>query len=497
MEPPATPPGPGTDPNWAPETRWDRFYHWLDHRTGIRGVLHYSLSEPIPGGARWAYIFGSGLLFLFISQVVTGVFLGFYYVPSADHAHATVEYITKEVTSGSFLRSLHAHGSSAVIIVLVLHLLQVFFFGSYKGRRELLWLSGCMLAALMLGMSFTGYLLPWDQKAYFATAVGTNIASEIPVIGPWLTRFMRGGTEMGTLTLSRFFVAHVFLIPALIFGFVALHVYLFRKAGAAGPIHENPVHPRLPAEPFYPRQVFYDVAFTAVLIIVLAVLAWAYPVELGPRADPSTTNFLPRPEWYYVPMFEWLKYWAGPYSVLGILVIPGIVALLFVALPFLDRHHRRSPRHRKLAVGGLLLVLGALVALGVRSYYSDYTDPSVAAQLERQHREVEEFMRAPFRPLVTGAPAPDVEPLSDPLLVRGQEIYTSELCGACHGDRGEGGAAAGGIRGWMAARSDSEAEAILRNPTHEMQEGGMSPLELNEDDMTALLAYLRSLAQAR
>jgi ubiquinol-cytochrome c reductase cytochrome b subunit len=497
MEPTEPPHGPGMDPQAVPQTGWDRFYHWLDHRTGIRGVLHYSLSEPIPGGARWAYIFGSGLLFLFISQVVTGVFLALYYVPSADHAHATVEYITKEVTAGSFLRSLHAHGSSAVIIVLGLHVLQVFFFGSYKGRRELLWLSGCLLAALMLGMSFTGYLLPWDQKAYFATAVGTNIASEIPVIGPWLTRFMRGGTEMGTLTLSRFFVAHVFLIPAAIFALVAMHVYLFRKAGAAGPIHEDPVHPRLPTEPFYPRQVFYDVAFTAGLIVALAVLAWAYPVELGPRADPTDTNFLPRPEWYYVPTFEWLKYWAGAYSILGILVIPGIVALLFLALPFLDRHHRRSPRHRPVAVGGLLLVLGGLVALGARSYYSDYTDPDISAQLERQHRQVEEFMRAPFRPFVPGAAPAAVEPLTDPLLVRGQEVYVAEFCGACHGDRGEGGAAGGPIRGWIAARSDSEAGAILRNPTLMMQEGGMSPLELGEEDMAALLAYLRSLAGAR
>jgi ubiquinol-cytochrome c reductase cytochrome b subunit len=492
-----TPPREPTDQNAAPVRHWDRFYHWLDHRTGIRGVLHYSLSEPIPGGARWAYIFGSGLLFLFISQVVTGVFLALYYVPSADHAHATVEYITKEVTTGSFLRSLHAHGSSAVIVVLVLHLLQVFFYGSYKGRRELLWLSGLMLAALMLGMSFTGYLLPWDQKAYFATAVGTNIASEIPVIGPWLTRFLRGGTEMGTLTLSRFFVAHVFLLPAAIFMFVAVHVYLFRKAGAAGPIHEDPVEPRLPTEPFYPRQVFYDVAFTAALILALAVLSWTYPVELGPRADPSDTNFLPRPEWYYVPMFEWLKYWSGTYSIVGILVIPGIVALLVAALPFLDRHRRRSPRHRPLAVGGMLLVLGGLVALGVRSYHSDYTDPAVAAQLERQHQQVEAFMRAPFEPFVSGAPPPLVAALTDPLLVRGQELYVSELCAACHGDRGEGGAIAGPIRAWMAARSDSEAEAALRNPTHEMQEGGMSPLDLDADAMAALLAYLRSLAETR
>src|ERR1700733_7218728 len=147
--------------------------NWLDQRTGIDSILHETLEEPIPGGARWAYIFGSGLLFLFVSQVITGVFLALYYVPSADHAHTVVSYIIKVVSSGSFIRSIHAYGSSGIIILLCLHIGQTILYGSYKGRRELLWLSGCILMALMLGMAFTGYLLPWDEKAYFATAVGT------------------------------------------------------------------------------------------------------------------------------------------------------------------------------------------------------------------------------------------------------------------------------------------------------------------------------------
>ena len=182
---------------------------WLDRRTGFDRLLRTALYEPIPGGARFAFVFGSGLLFIFISQVITGVFLALYYVPSSDHAHTTVAYITKSVTAGSFLRSLRAYGASAMIVVLLLHLSQTYIYGAYKGRRELLWLSGCLLFALILGMAFTGYLLPWDQRSYFATAVGTNTASEIPWIGESLKRMMRGGTEMGTLTISRFFVAHV------------------------------------------------------------------------------------------------------------------------------------------------------------------------------------------------------------------------------------------------------------------------------------------------
>src|SRR5213076_202682 len=250
------------------------FRRWLERRTGLDSLLDHALDEPIPGGAKIAYVFGSGLLFLFLSQVITGVFLAMYYVPSADHAHTTVAYITKEVTGGSFLRSIHAYGSSAIIIVLLLHLTQTFLYGSYKGRRELVWLAGCVLLTLMLGMSFTGYLLPWDQKAYFATTVGTNILTYIPWIGNALKKLLRGGTEMGTLTLSRFFVLHVFLIPAFIFAFVAIHVYSFRKAGAAGPVTEDPVSPKRPAEPFYPKQLVMDTGFAVLIIVALGFLAY-------------------------------------------------------------------------------------------------------------------------------------------------------------------------------------------------------------------------------
>src|SRR6202163_4361762 len=235
----------------TPSLQQTGLWGWLNRRTGLDHLLRTALDEPIPGGARFAYIFGSGVLFIFISQVITGIFLALYYVPSADHAHTTVAYITKAVTAGSFLRSLHAYGASAMVVVLFLHLSQTYIYGAYKGRRELLWLSGCILFALVLAMAFTGYLLPWDQRAYFATAVGTNAASEIPLIGESLKQLMRGGTEMGTLTISRFFVAHVFFIPAFIFALIATHILFFRKAGATRPYSGRAYHPEQHRELFY------------------------------------------------------------------------------------------------------------------------------------------------------------------------------------------------------------------------------------------------------
>ena len=464
-----------------------RLFNWFDRRIGVQALLSEALDEPIPGGARLAYVFGSGLLYLFLSQIITGVFIALYYVPSADHAHTTVVYITKEVLAGSFLRSLHAYGSSAVVVILLLHLMQTFLYGSYKGRRELLWLSGCLLFALMIGMAFTGYLLPWDMKAYFATAVGTNIASEVPLIGEWLKKLMRGGAEMGTLTLSRFYVAHVFLLPAAIFAVVASHIFLFRKAGAAGPISEDPLHPKQPAERFYPRQVIMDMGFSLLLIAALGVLAYLVPAELGPKADPSDTQYLPRPEWYYLPMFEWLKYWPGGRALIGIVIIPLIIVGLFVGLPFLDRRLERRPWKRPLAVGFFALIFLSLVGLGVLSYRADHRDPAVAKQIAWQREETEAFMKEPFEPEMP------MVPLLSPLEAKGKTVYETNTCNSCHGDQGEGSAAGSKLIGMRKKHPADKLIAMLKQPTDKMTEGGMTPVEIDAEEMKALIAFLHSL----
>jgi len=470
------------------------FRAWLDRRTGLDSLLHHALDEPIPGGAKIAYVFGSGLLFIFLSQVVTGVFLAMYYVPSADHAHTTVEYITKEVTGGSFLRSIHAYGSSAIIIVLLLHLIQTFFYGSYKGHRELVWVAGCVLLTLMLGMAFTGYLLPWDQKAYFATTVGTNILSEVPFIGDAIKRLLRGGTEMGTLTLSRFFVLHVFLIPACIFAFVAAHVYAFRKAGAAGPPSESPLNPKLPAEPFYPKQLVMDMGLAMLIIVALALAAHFAPTDLGPKADPSDTQFLPRPEWYYVPIFQYLKYWHGSTSVIGILVIPGILGLLLAGLPFFDRSLERRPWKRPISISLFTVVLLGLGALGLISHREDARNPGVAAQLTVQHEDTKKFMAAKFEPELSGGSlVAQNAALANPEATQGKAIFEREPCNACHGDNGIGTAAAPKLVGVGEKYDALQLEGLLRKPTERMTAGGMPAVDLKDDEMKSLVAYLRSL----
>jgi ubiquinol-cytochrome c reductase cytochrome b subunit len=473
-----------------------RINAWLEARTGLHALLGKVLAEPIPGGAKFAYVFGSGLLFLFISQVVTGVFLSLYYCQSPDHAHTSIAYIIKEVSSGSFLRSVHAYGSSAMIIVLVLHIGQTVFFGSYKGKRELLWLSGCILFALVLAMAFTGYLLPWDQKAYFATTIGTNIATEIPGIGGAIKRLIRGGNEIGGLTLSRFFTTHVFLLPAAIFAFISLHVYLFRKAGAAGPISEDPFEPTSRTEPFYPRQVYFDLVFTVLLISVIAIVAQHFPAELGPVANPTDTQYLPRPEWYYRPIFQWLKYWRGPFSAVGILLIPLIIGALFALLPFLDRGKNRRITQRKVSLLFVLGVFFSLIFLGALSYRDDRRDPSVAVQLTKQDEDTRRFMSEAFVPLVSGLHEPEIQKTEtnlSPQVTLGKKLYTERSCNACHGDAGQGTATAPKLTDLGTKYVSKQLAGLLKNPTQKMASGGMTSLELKDDEMNALIVYLEGL----
>src|SRR5580700_4900266 len=480
-------------PDPAPAAQ-DGFRAWLNHRTGMDDLLRIALDEPIPGGARFAYIFGSGLLFIFISQVITGVFLALYYVPSADHAHTTVAYITKAVTAGSFLRSLHAYGASGMVVVLFLHLSQTYIYGSYKGRRELLWLSGCVLFGLILAMAFTGYLLPWDQRAYFATAVGTNAISEVPGIGEYMKRLIRGGTEMGTLTISRFFVAHIFLVPACIFALVAAHIFLFRKAGAAGPATEDPYQPKQQPELFYPRQVLMDMSLTALLIVGLGLLCFLVPIQLGPPANPADAQYIPRPEWYYLPIFQWLKYWHGSAAIVGVLVIPALLVLAVLALPFLDRGIERRPWRRPVAMGAYAFVVFSLIGLGLRSQYLDRHDPGVAQQLAKQSAEENEYAKKPFEPELSSASlaAANVT-LADPLAAKGKTIFESQSCNACHGDGGVGTAAGPALVGIAAKVPADQLAQFFKHPTSKMTAGGMPPVDLPPDDLKALVAYVASL----
>jgi ubiquinol-cytochrome c reductase cytochrome b subunit len=412
-------------------------YDWIDERTGLRKLMREALYESIPGGSRWAYVFGSGLLFLFLLQAVTGIFLSMYYVPSPDHAHASVSYIQKVVPGGALLRGLHHYGANAFVILIVVHFAQVFIFAAYKHKRELLWAAGGLLALLALAFAFTGYLLPWDQEAYFGTKVGTSVAGEIPFVGQFQQRIMLGGTEITALTLSRFFMTHVFLLPVGLTLLIVLHLYFFRRAGAAGPFKRAAVAKQ---EYFYPKQLFKDSIFILIIFGVLVWLCKVQPAELGPQADP-TSDFLARPPWYFLPLFELLKYFPGKLSLIPTVALPGAVFALIFALPFIDRSRERDPLRRPLATAILILGLGGATGLIFMARHQDQANPEYRAKLEQQSTEATTFLKTAFQPQENGRSIPITPPEATNPLVAGSEALKIFLanCASCHGADASGG----------------------------------------------------------
>jgi ubiquinol-cytochrome c reductase cytochrome b subunit len=281
-----------------------RLYAWLDSRLKLEPVKETLLDEPIPGGASWIYVFGSATLFLFLLQAITGMFLAVYYAPTPDHAYDSIRYIETQVLFGPFVRGLHHWGASAMVIAIGLHMLQVFLYGAYKPPRELMWMVGVLLLLLTVGFAFTGYLLPWDQNAYWATQVGINMVGSVPVVGTFLVKVMRGGDTLGALTLSRFFAVHILFLPAAIMVLIVLHMFILRRVGPAGPWSKARAAQH--SEAFYPRQVFMDVVVMLGVFLVVVMLALLVPFPLTDKANPSVHSFIRVPEWYFLFFYEFL-----------------------------------------------------------------------------------------------------------------------------------------------------------------------------------------------
>jgi ubiquinol-cytochrome c reductase cytochrome b subunit len=340
---------------------------WLDSRTSYRALLHHALDEPVPKGTSWPFTTGSVLMFLLGTQIATGVVLTMYYVPSPSLAYDSVRYITDTLTFGWMLRGLHFWGASFIVVAAAIHLLRVFLYGSYKAPREVNWIIGVVLLLIILAFSLSGYLLPWDQKAYWATTVTINIARSSPLIGEYLADVLRGGSELGALTLGRWYSAHVFLLPLALVTFVVGHIALLRKHGISGPIT-----PQVgPPDTFYPWHVMKDTVMMAAVFALLLTVVWLFPAHLDEIANPADAAYVPRPEWYFLSLFQMLKYFPGPLEPVATMVIPGVVIGFLFLLPFLDRGPDRRPfggARRVLTFGMAVIALGVtvLTTLGLR-----------------------------------------------------------------------------------------------------------------------------------
>ncbi|MGB8490588.1 MAG: cytochrome b N-terminal domain-containing protein, partial [Bacteroidales bacterium] len=233
-----------------------RLSAWFNERFPLKSTLEFIIEEDIPGGSSFFYTLGSATLFVFSLMVISGVWQLFYYVPATDHAYASVNYLRIHVPFGWLIHGIHYWGAQAMIVLVGLHMIRVFIWGAYKRPRELTWLVGVVLLLLTALMSFTGVLLPWDEVGYFAAKVGTNIAGTFPVIGNWIKKVIIGGTDMGQVTLSRFFVMHVAIIPFILLSLIIAHLVAFRQFGSVGPWGKK--H-KDRSDPFWPDQVFKDI----------------------------------------------------------------------------------------------------------------------------------------------------------------------------------------------------------------------------------------------
>lgn len=396
-----------------------KFFDWLDNRTGYRKVRDALLIEHIPGGAKWRYVWGSTLVFVFMVQLITGILLMTAYVPGAEDAWGSVYFIQYEMDFGWLIRGLHHFGSQTMVVLMGIHMLQVVIAGAHLPPREINWWLGLALLGLVLGLSLTGYLLPWDQKGYYASQVTTNIIGNLPLIGSFLQKVLVGGDEYGHQTLTHFFALHVGILPPLVILFIVLHLVAFRRHGVTAPRNaKGEGH-------FWPDQAFRDMIVCLVIFgIMLALVVfgghghkietpgidpesqsvydyWAKAgrdgrgANLDAPADPLTEGYPARPEWYFLFLFQLLKYFQGDQEILGTVVIPGAIGLLLFLLPLFGYGRMRPFGHFLgiVVVGGLLVAVTLLTMLAYADDSPDFDVYGLAPKDEAKVKKAKDFRK--------------------------------------------------------------------------------------------------------
>jgi ubiquinol-cytochrome c reductase cytochrome b subunit len=471
----------------------ERFFNWLDHRTGFRKVREALLIEHIPGGARWRYVWGSCLAFVFSIQLITGLLLMTAYSPGDSTAWSSVYFIQYEMDFGWLIRGLHHFGSQTMVVLLGVHMLQVVIAGAHLPPREVNWWLGLALLGCVLGLSLTGYLLPWDQKGYWATQVATNIAGNLPVLGPTMQKLIVGGPIYGHHTLTRFFALHVAILPPLIVVLMIAHIAVFRRHGVTTP-------PNAQGEGwFWPEQAFRDMLVSMVIFSImlgLVIYGHGYPIKhpagdsggavassggesgwwdsikhagrygrganLDAPADPARP-YPARPEWYFLFLFQLLKYFPGESEIIGTVLIPGLAGLILFVVPLLGYGRMRKFGH----IAGIVLIVFMLTGIGTLTVLAISADnaKSPEAQLLRDEKSrAEQLAERAIQLATRGVPeAGAVNLLRRDPMTRGKELF-GQHCSGCHSHTPEfdSGEQAGDLAGFG---TEKWIRHLLRDPS--------------------------------
>ncbi|HTW67397.1 MAG TPA: cytochrome b N-terminal domain-containing protein [Bryobacteraceae bacterium] len=449
---------------------------WLEHRTGLESAIKNFLYEDIPASAGWHQIIGSMAVFFFIIQVFTGGLLAFNYAPTPGEAYNSVRYIMTEVTGGPLIRGLHHWGASIMVIIVVLHMTQVFIYGAYKKPREATWMLGVVLLLITMAFALTGYLLPWDNRAYFGTVVTTHIASQTPLLGPYILRLMGAqGDSVGSVTFSRFYALHTVLLPPLTIILIGVHIYLVRKHGVAAAPGDM-----APKRKFFPEQVFKDTVGVAVGFIVLFTMAVVAKVPLERLADPTDTAYIPRPEWYFLFLFQTLKFFKGPLEAFASVVLPGIAVLTLFLIPFIDRGPALRVGKRTFAISFVILAAiawtglttAAVVTTPKNTESADVTDtPDTGATSAAS--------------VAAGASSQPWQQLSPEELV-GLGYFKSEGCTGCHLGPGQKGVGPDLTQLPKEHRTVTWLIPHFKDPSQVVPGSAMPPINLPSADLNAL-----------
>ncbi len=325
-----------------------RIKNWLQISVPIPGEFFTKVtSEPVPHHLkRWWFALGGTPAYLFIIQVVTGILLTFYYVPEPGHAYTSVQRITYEIPFGWIIRSIHKWSANLMIVAVILHVMRVFFTGAYRKPRELNWMVGCGILACTLFFGFTGYSLIYEQLSYWGATVAANITQNVPLMGDFLARFLRGGDSVEENTLTRFYIFHIALLPLAITLLLVLHITLIRLLGVTEFEFEEDKGKQAKHFPFFPNHFLMEMIIGMSLTLLLTFLVVFFPARLGPPADPFLTPEHIKPEWYFYFTFRWLKLTSLQVGVLG----TGIAGMILVFWPFIDRQLTRRFPNRDLSV---------------------------------------------------------------------------------------------------------------------------------------------------
>ncbi len=430
---------------------------WLRARWDGPRQFQAFLDKPLPRNVSWLHTLGSLLLFYLVLQAITGVLLGLYYSGSPDQAYASVHYIRNELRFGALVHSLHKHGAGFILVTAVLHLARSYFLAAYRRPRELVWWSGLLLVLVLALFAFTGQLLPWDQRGYWATVVGIRIASSTPLVADATEQLLTGGYgDIGATTLSRFLILHVCVLPVALFALVGLHLKLLQKSGSAGPLSGSPE----PLHAFFPRQAFKDLIVSAGGALVLFLVAWFFPFGDSGPAAPDATGFVPRPEWYFYAHYELLRMLPAGLQGLGTWLLPGVVLGGLFALPLIDRGEDRAFGKRR-----LLTVLGLGVAIGAVGL-------TITGFVAEAHEE-----------------APAVES-SDKT---GSELFVQHKCIKCHTIDSNGGDKGPNLSHVASRLRPGYLKPWIRNPRKFKPDSEMPSFEGSEQELAVLTAYLQSL----